>query len=172
MGTSIGQAIDYLFAGVNTQTNTDVTGLTLLQALKQVDATAIIADSIPTATSQSLVVIGRDSPEDAQAASGSRVVVQMGANKRQETYDIPCWVECSRPGPAAKPARDAAIALFDVIAHWVDADNKFGTVLLQGRAAELSDMTLTLDEPDDQPNGSKRTARITFVITCNNHYAA
>lgn len=167
MGTSIGQAIDYLFAGTNTRT-----GTTLLVDLVAVDKTAIIADSIPVAQSQSLVVIGRNSPEDAQAADGSRVVVALGAGRRQETYEIPCWIECSRPGPAAKPARDSAIALFDVVAHWVDADNKFGTVLQQGRAAELTQMSLTLDEPAEGARGDLRTARITFNITCNNHYAA
>ena len=160
MGTSIGGAIDYIVAN-------------LPAPVAAVDATAVVADNDPIVTSKSLVVIGRNSPEDGTAADGSQMIVVLGANERQEGYTIPCFVSVYRPGPAQKPARDAAIALFDVVGHLIAADVTLGGLLQQGRRAEIQKMQLvqTRDSNDTGDSGAMRLALITFDINCTNTYA-
>jgi hypothetical protein len=165
MGVSIGQAIDYLCTGSSTA------GSTLLAALTAVDSTVVLADNEPMAASQSMVFIGRADPGNAEAATGTRQYMVLGAGRSEESYIIPCFISVSRPGPAQKPARDAAIALFDAVAHFVQADLTLGGVLLQGRYAQISQVTLTqtLDE-NDTGGGAYRAAWVSFDIHCTNHY--
>lgn len=167
MGTSIGKAIDYFVSGTNA-----ATGTTLLQDLQAVDPTALLVDAYPTQQSQSMVFIGRTDPENAQAPNGSQQPVTLGLGTRDEEYSIPCYISVSRPGPAQKPARDAAIALLDVVNHWLAADVKLGGVLNGGRNATLSTVSLvqTRDTEDAGEAGSLRLAWITFDILARNHY--
>lgn len=165
MGVSIGQAIDYLCTGTNTS------GTTLLAALTVVDSTVVLADNEPMSSSQSMVFVGRADPGNAEAGSGTRQYMVLGAGRAEEAYTIPCFISVMRPGPAQKPARDAALALFDAFAHFIQADLTLGGVLLQGRYAQLSQVTLTqtLDE-NDTGGGAFRTAFMTFDLHCTNHY--
>jgi len=164
MGVSIGAAIDYLMTGSNP-------GGTLGAALTAVDATALLSDNDPTLTSQSMVYIGRTDPDNANAATGSRQFIVLGAGRSQEDYIIPCFISVNRPGPAQKPARDAALALFDVIAHFVQLDLTLGGVLTQGRFANISELTLTQTRDDaDTAGGAMQVAWVMFGIHCTNHY--
>lgn len=164
MGVSVGQAIDYLYSG------TGPNG-TLLAALAAVDPTVVLADNEPQSSSQSMVFIGRADPGNAEAAAGTRQYIVLGAGRSEESYAIPCYISVSRPGPAQKPARDAALALFDALAHFIQADLTLGGVLLAGRYAQLAQVTLTqtLDE-SDTGGGAFRTAYVTFDIHCTNLY--
>jgi hypothetical protein len=167
MGTSIGQAIDYFVSGTN-----PVTGTTLAADLTAVDPTALLVDAYPTKQSQSMVFIGRTDPENAQAPNGSQTPVTLGMNTRDEEYSIPCYISTTRQGPAQKPARDAALALLDVVAHWLAADPSLNGALKGGRYAYLSTINLvqTRDVEDTGSAGSLRLAWLTFDILARNHY--
>lgn len=161
MGTSIGQGIDYLLA-------------TLPPLLLAVDSTSVVVDNFPTVSSQSMVFIGRQGPDDGQAASETRQFLVLGAGRVEEDYLIPCYIEVTRPGPEQKPARDAALALFDAFAHLMvsEAGMTFGGVLQQGRIAQVRSVSLvqTRDGEDAGQSGTLRMAWVTFEIHVLNHY--
>lgn len=160
MGTSLGAAIDYL------------TSPALLAALQAVDPTVLLVDNYPTQASQSMVYIGRTDPDNAQANNGSQTPLTLGMNSRDEQYAIPCYISTIRPGPAQKPARDAAIALLDVVAHFIATDPTLGGVLKAGRYAWISTINLvqTRDPDDAGEAGAQRTAWLTFDVLAHNHY--
>lgn len=155
MGTSIGAAIDYIVAGLGTP-------------LTIADSTAIVVDGIPQSISQSMVVIGKSSPDAPDAGSGSQLAVVLGANNESEDYEIPCFAYAYRPGPAVKPARDAAVALFDVVANFIANDRALGGVLQHGRYCEISPISLNQDRDED--SGATVIVWIPFSIHCKNHY--
>ena len=159
MGTSVGAAIDYIVA-------------TLTPAVIAVDPAAIVVDNDPMFSSQSIVVIGRTDPENAMAGDGSQMIINLGALERQEDYVIPCFISVYRQGPAQKPARDAAIALFDATAHMIAADVTLGNLLRKGRRAEIARMQLvqTRDSNDTGDAGAMRLAIIVFDIHVTNTY--
>ena len=163
MGTSIGPAIDYLIAGTN-----PVTGTTLMTDLFTADATITLVDGIASSISQSMVFIGKATPDSLSTQTGSQQLLVLGAGRSQEEYDIPCFVYAYRPGPKIKPARDAAIALFDAVAHWVAADRTLGGILLQGRIAEITNVEL--DQSIDGESGALCIVSLRFTIHCRNHY--
>ena len=159
MGTSVGAAIDYIVAN-------------LTPAVIAIDSTAVVVDNDPSFSSQSMVVIGRTEPENAMAADGSQMIINLGASERQEDYNIPCFISVYRQGPAQKPARDAAIALFDATAHLIAADVTLGNLLRKGRRAEIARMQLvqTRDSNDTGDSGAMRLALIVFDIHVMNTY--
>ena len=159
MGTSIGGAIDYLVAQ-------------LPALISAVDSTAVVADNEPSVTAQSMVVIGRTDPENATAAAGSQIIASLGALRREESYVIPCFVTVYRQGPSQKTARDAAIALFDVVAHLIATDPTLGGLLLMGRKALIDSMQLiqTRDSEDTGASGAMRLALVLFNIQVTNTY--
>lgn len=163
MGTSIGPAIDYLISGTNA-----VTGTTLKNDLLAVDVAATLVDGIAVLISQSMVFIGKASPDSLSAQAGSQQLLVLGAGRSQEEYDIPCFAYTYRPGPAFKPARDAAIALFDAVAHWIAADHTLGGILQQGRIAEITNVEL--DQSIDDETGAMCIVSLRFTIHCRNHY--
>jgi hypothetical protein len=160
MGTSLGAAIDYLTAPA------------LLTALQAVDKAALLVDNVPTSSSQSMVFIGRTDPGNAQANNGAQTPITLGLGSRDEEYAIPCYISASRPGPDQKPARDAAIALFDVVAHYIAQDTTLGGVLKGGRYAWISTILLeqTLDPADSELAGGQRIAYLSFDVLAHNHY--
>jgi hypothetical protein len=163
MGTSIGGAIDYFVAGTN-----PIQATTLLAALQAADPSAVVIDGIATKASQSMVVIGKAEPDSVTAQTGSQQLLVLGAGRATEDYEIPCFVYAYRPGPTMKPARDAALALFDVVAHFIATDRTLGGLLLQGRVAEISSVILNQDIDDE--TGATHMAWLSFPIHCRNHY--
>ena len=159
MGTSIGAAIDYIVAA-------------LPAPLILVDPTAVVVDNDPSVSAQSMVIIGRTEPENALAADGSQMIVSLGAGRREENYLIPCFISVYRQGPQQKPARDAAIALFDVVAHLIASDVTLGGLLQQGRRAVVDRMQLvqTRDSGDTGDSGAMRLAMVVFDIQVTNTY--
>src|SRR3954470_22502108 len=134
MGVSIGAAIDYLVAG-------------LAAPLIAVDPAAVVIDGIEgeDQRSQSQVWIGKHDPQQTSAADGGQELLVLGAGRVQEDYEIPCVVWASRKGPTLKPARDAAIAMFDVVASFIAADRTMTGILKQGRFSEVSSFQLDQD---------------------------
>lgn len=166
MGVSIGKAIDYLCSGTNL-----ISGMTLLAALQAVDPSVVLSDNDPTLGSQSMVYVGRRAPDNAETGSGGRQFMVLGAQRSSEEYSIPCYISVNRQGPAQKPARDAAIALFDAFAHFVQTDLTLGGVLLSGRFANIDQVTLNQTENEgDSGGGALRDAWLMFDIHCTNLY--
>lgn len=163
MGTSIGPAIDYLISGTSS-----TLGTTLGAALTAADPAATLVDGIATELSQSMVFIGKAGPDSATTETGSQALLVLGAGRAQEDYDIPCFAYAFRPGPTVKPARDAAILLFDTVAHFVASDRTLGGLLLQGRFAEIGNVDLNQDVDDE--TGATRIVWLSFSIHCRNHY--
>jgi len=158
VGTSIAAAIDYLVSG-------------LAAPLSVADPAAVVVDGIATKMSESMVFIGKAGPDSATAQTGSQTLLVLGAGRAQEDYEIPCFAYAFRPAGQAlsvKPARDAAVALFDVVAHFVASDRTFGGLLLQGRFAEIS--TVELVQGIDDESGALRIVWLSFSIHVRNHY--
>jgi len=155
MGTSIGAAIDYIVAG-------------LAAPAAAADSTAVVVDGVPSSVSQSMILIGKAELESVTAVAGEQRPIVLGANRRQEDYEIPCLIYAARPGPKVKPARDAAVALYDVVSHFVANDQTLGGVLLQGRYATISTVSINQDVAGDA--GADRICWIPFSIHAQNHY--
>lgn len=160
MGTSLGASLDYLANG------------TLKAALTAVDADVVLVDNFPATFTQSMVFIGRTNPEDGQGSNGRQMPLTVGFGTRDEDYLIPCYVSVTRPGPSQKPARDAAILLFDTVAHFVASDPTLGNALKSGRGAFIDGFHIeqTRDPADTGEAGGLRLAFIFFDIHCQNHY--
>lgn len=157
MGTSVGKAIDWLVA-------------TLPTPVVAADPYAIVCDGWPTADAQSYVVIGRESPEIALAGDGQQDLIVLGVGSAEEDYNIPCHVQAKRPGAPMKPARDAAIALFDVVAHTIAGDRTLGGALLGGRYARIQKVSITQDLNNESNPGAGHMVTINFEVHCTNHY--
>ena len=159
MGTSIGAVIDYLVTG-------------LVAPLKVIDATVQVADNEPGLNSQSLVVIGRSGPDAGDAGSVANEYLELGSALLEETWTLDGYVDCFRPGPAQKPARDAALALYDGVLHFLQADLTLGGNLHRGRYASLTTVTLTQtqDADDTGDSGALRRAVVSFTLRIPNTY--
>lgn len=159
MGTSIGAAIDYLVAGLPAR-------------LALIEPMVIVADNWPDKESRSFVVIGHTSPDSGAAADGEDQYLELGALRVEESYSIACYVDVIRNGPAQKPARDAAIALFDGVVAFVHADMTLGGLITRGRFAMASKVQLsqTQDVTDTGEAGLLRRAVISFEIAVHNSY--
>lgn len=158
MGTSIGAVIDYLVAG-------------LPAPLAAIDPLVRVVDNQPNADSDSWVNVGRSADDHGAAGDPENVYTELGAGRIEETYTLPGYVQVYRPGPAQKPARDAAIALIDGIVRFVHADPTLGGILTRGRVGIMSRLSLTQTEDDDDTGGGDlRLALIGFELTIRNTY--
>jgi hypothetical protein len=158
MGTSIGRVIDYLVAG-------------LAGPLTALDPLARVVDNQPNADSESWVVIGRASDEQATVGNAETVYTELGAGRIEESYTLPGYVQVYRSGPSQKPARDAAIVLFDGIVKFVYADPTLGGIITRGRVGVVSRMSLTQTQDDDDTGGGDlRLAAIEFELAIKNSY--
>jgi hypothetical protein len=163
MGTSVGAAIDYVVAQV-------------ASPCQLVDPTAMIIDSWPVnaQVTNSMVWIGRTSADDATTADGTQQSVALGMNSSDEDYSIPCFIQCARPGPAQKPSRDAAVALFDAVNGVIAHDRTLAGVLKNRNGALVDNVRIiqTRNTTDTGHAGSMRVTTITFDIHCRNQYIA
>jgi len=157
MGTSWGAVIDYL-----------VTGLPALLTAAQGDAE--LSDNVPLVAGVTGVVIGRAGTESGDAGAGTNEYAAIGRGRIQETFTVPGYIQCWRPGPTQKPARDAAISLLDVIAKFVAADPTLEKILTQGRIALTGQMSFHQTEDADDLAGEALYAGIDFELQVQNTY--
>lgn len=157
MGTSIGKAIDWLVA-------------TLPVPVQETDSAAIVADGWPLIDAASYVVIGAEDPDIAPVVDGKQQQLILGMGSTDEDYNIPCYVWVKRPGPAFKPARDAAIALFDTVAHTIASDRTLGGALLGGRFAQIEKVVLNQTEDNESTGTLLMVCSMSFDIRCASHY--
>jgi hypothetical protein len=154
MGTSIGKVIDYLVAG-------------LAAPALAVDANVEVADDLPMSAADTLIVIGRESPESTDSGTNAVEYGALGATRLDEAYTVPGHVYAVRPGPGVKDARDAACALIDVVIGFVHGDPLLGGVVR--RAAQLTSMTL-LQSGDPGDTGADAWCSISFGIAIQTNY--
>jgi hypothetical protein len=169
MGTSWGAAIDYLHTSLSNGVTTPMGAV--IPALSTLDPLVVVTDNEPATTSPSMVVIGRTSAEIGDLGSATAQYAELGAGRIEEDYTIPGYVDVFRPGPTQKPARDAAIVLFDGIVRLIHTDPTFGGVLQRGQVGMVSRFApyQTQDEQDVAAGGQLR-ARIAFDIAVHNKY--
>ena len=117
--------------------------------------------------SSSMIWIGRMQPEDLMAATGNRNIPVLGRRSVDETWQVYGFTDCRRDGTAQKVARDAALSLWDVVAHLVGTDPTLGGLLTNGWFVEIP--TAELIQPDPPATGSSR-AVVKFSISIRNRY--
>lgn len=154
MGSTIGRAFDYLVAG-------------LLPGAAAVDPNAEVADDSPVSAGASLIVIGREGPDSTDSGSPALTYGTLGQTRVEEAYVIPGHVYVVRSGPGVKDARDAAVALIDVVIRFVHQDPTFGGLL--SRYAQLTQMTL-VQSGDPGDTGAEAWCSISFGIAVQNTY--
>ena len=159
MGTVIGAVIDYLVAG-------------LPAPLSAIAADVVVADNEPGLTSESLIVIGRAAPDSGTAAGGQDDYRILGARRLSEDWTLDGYIHCLRDGPAQKPARDAAIGLYDGLISFLQSDLTLGGLLTFGRYARAGgvQLTQTQDDEDTGASGAQRMAMISFELVIPNTY--
>lgn len=165
MGTSYGAAIDYLITGIN-----PVASQTLLTALLAVDLTVVLADTLPTANQQSLVVIGRPDFDQTNSIDGNSSYQVMGKQKIEEEYDLHGYIECYRDGPAVKTVRDAVLALYDAVVHFIWQDPTFNNTFADGRIGYVSVTSLSITGGTTTTPGDQRMGLLNFAIHIKNPY--
>jgi hypothetical protein len=159
MGTSIGAALDYLIDE-------------LPSALGAIVPEVVVADGWPEQISDSYVVIGRTNVEDASAADGNLEWIYVGQGRIEETYQLPGYIECTRPGPSQKPARQAVLDLWDGLVKFIHDDPSLGGLIDSGRVALPSMLSLgqTADAGDTGASGQERRAVLPFEIRVQHTY--
>lgn len=159
MGTVIGAAIDYLVNG-------------LPGVLTPIDPIVYVADNEPAYQTQSLVVVGRQGPQSGVAANGADEYRELGAARLDEAWSLDLYIQCFRPGPAQKPARDAVLALYDGLIKFLHSDPTLDGIVLMGRYAQVgrTQLTQTQDDADTGTSGDLRMAQISLEIAIPNTY--
>lgn len=154
MGSTIGKAFDYLIPN-------------LVAGAQAVDPNAEVADNTPLTAAPSLIVIGREAPDSTDSGAPELSYNTLGQGRVEESYVIPGHVYAARPGPGVKDARDAAVALADVVIRLVQSDQTLGGLL--NRYALLTTMTL-LQSDDPGDTGAEAWCSISFGIEVLNTY--
>lgn len=156
-GTSMGAVIDWLLAELPAPAAAAVPD-------------AVIADGWGEVASQSYIVIGRENDSNGAVLDGDDNAIVLGAQSIEEDYSLNIWIYVERPGPGMKTARDAALALFDVVAALVASDRTLGGALKRGRYAEIQKIAMSADPMTDQNGSNLRVYAISFVLHCRNLY--
>ena len=155
MGTVVGQAIDYLVAQ-----------LPALAVAAQPDA--MVIDGITRdELSTSMIWIGRAQPEDLRAALGTRSIPTLGRRRVDETWSVDGFTDCRREGTTQKAARDAALSLFDAVAHLVGTDPSMGGLLTDAWYVTVPSAELV--QPESAITGECR-AVVLFSLDIRNRY--
>lgn len=165
-GVSFGAVIDYLVTGLPA-----VVEPVVFATDPPADGIEV-ADNWPVTQTDTYVIVGREAAETADAATGTHGYYALGAQRVEEVYTVPCFVEATRWGPAQKPARDAVIGVFDAIVAFVHADPTLGGLIGGGRIAEIQSVQLhqTQDAADAGDSGDLRRAVIVFEFAVKNVY--
>jgi hypothetical protein len=175
MGTSIGQAIDYLV----TLFGTGYTGPNIYQqtitvpSLTSIEPDVIIADTRPDDSGDVYVIVGRQSDQADSELTASAAYQVLGRQRITESYVLPGHILVLDQGPEQKPVRDRALALLDGVIKLVWADPTMGGILQDGRIGMVSEFTLS--QPDSSTEsqasaGGGVAASVSFGIQVENSY--
>lgn len=169
MGTAIGAVIDYFVAGLGKGVTTP-SGV-VVPPLSSIDPKVLVFDNWATDRSNSRVVIGHQSYDSGEAGDSESAWYDIGAQRIEESFTIPCFIDVVRDGPAQKPARDAATALYDGVVHLIAADVTLAGILQRGRVGLASHLRFRqTQDSDDTGSGGLRRAYIGFQLVCKNAY--
>jgi hypothetical protein len=154
-GTAVGRAIDYLFTAVT--------------ALPVCADPVVVADGYSQSRADLMVWLGVNN-EDGTSDIASDWA-GLGANREDETFAVPCLIESFWGGgdEAIKPARDAAIPIFDAINALIRTDHTLGGALSSPSGAALRDMRLVQTNTPEEAGGG-RYARIYFNVHCSSRF--
>lgn len=156
MGTAIGAAMDYLV--------TTLPSLVTVAVPSALVVDAITSDSV----SDSMLYVGRSDPLLPRAATGTRLFPTFGTRNIDERFMIGCLIDVYRDGTVMKTARDAALAIYDVVCHLMVTDPSMGGTL-KSTHGEISDVAIY--QMDDAGTARRRVA-LPFTITAQNRYGA
>lgn len=175
MGTSIGQAIDYLVTLFGSgYDGTDIYGNALtVPALTTFEEDVIIRDTRPQDSGDVYVIVGRQSDQADSEMTANAAYQVLGRQRITESYTLPGHILVLGDGPDQKPVRDRCLALLDGVIKLVWADPTMGGVLQDGRIGMVSQFTLT--QPDSSTEsqasaGGGVAASVSFGIQVENSY--
>lgn len=158
MTLSIGPATDYLY-GLAQQA---VTGIT-------VNGKAMKANDGPSLTPVygMFVINGVPDPEASADTTETRTWPALGAQKLEEDYVIPCYIDVRVPGDTQKTARDIAETAFN--AFWALVKPNMQTLggALSSRYAEITELTETASSVGTAAEPGCRHL-IRFGVHCRN----
>jgi hypothetical protein len=154
-GTAVGRAIDYLVA----QTT----------ALPECADPIVVADAYSASRADLMITIGVSNTDD--TAEIPSTWAGLGANREDETFDIPCLIDSYVGGgdEAVKPARDAAITVLDAINAMIRADRTLGGALASPGVAAVRDVRLIQTNTPDEAGGG-RYARLYWNTHCSSRF--
>lgn len=156
MGSAIGPAFTYLVTNVPAQ-------------MQAVFADVAVNDGWVTDVSRHIFVIGRNSVDVAQASSGTNVFVELGAQHIEETFEIPCYIDCGTGGDDQSESRNDAVAMFDAFVTFLRSDLTLGGALTNGRYAQLGSVQVDQTYNEGEAMQGRRTV-ISFSVVCRNKY--
>ena len=117
----------------------------------------------------SMVVIGGENPASAAAGEATRQYMELGSGRIEETFSIPCYIDCATGGTDQSTSRRQAWAIFDQVVALVRTDLTFGGLLHNGRVGELNDISGTGTRDEDEAADGRRYT-VTFKVTARNFY--
>jgi hypothetical protein len=116
--------------------------------------------------------VGRHRPRRlgaGRSGTGTASTRSLGGERIEEDYTLPCFVHVILDGSVQKPARDAAIALFDGIVRVVHADPTLGGISREGPVGLASPAVVDADAERRRHRGGDRDAA-TSSIDIHNTY--
>lgn len=155
-GTVVGAAIDYVVAQL------------AAPALVVADDAMVIDGLTNDEWSTSMIWVGRTAPDDLQAAVGTRSIPVLGRRPVDEVWRIDGFCDARREGTAQKVSRDAALALFDVVAHLVGTDPSLGGLLTSGWYVLAPNAQLVQPDP---PQTAWSRSVVLWTIEIRNRYS-
>ena len=159
MTLSVGAATDYL---VQTATQAAV-GITVEGQL------VVVHDGEPATVTLGQFVIGLSDPPPQMAGdtTGTRGFMGVGAQRLEEDYTVPCYIDIRVPGTVQKTARDIAVSVFDAFWPLIRADLTLGGALKGGRYAEITEVTHMASNVGTVAEPGRRHL-IAFGVHCRN----
>lgn len=170
-GSTFAPAIDYLVGSLRNGVTIGppvAVATTVIPPLSTINPRVEVVDGSPATADGVWVVIGRDDWAQDGAGTGTAQYAELGGQRIEESYTLPCFIHVIADGSVQKTARDAVKALFDAIVLLVHTDPTLGGLLQQGRVSMVS--RVTLDQPSTSGGTESVSALLHFDIEIHNAY--
>lgn len=158
MASAMGPVFDFLL------------GDPLKAALLAVNPLVDVVDGFDSSGADDRLVIGRADPGDsAPSLDGTQMHLELGAQRIEERFDVPCYFDSWRGGGEASQAetRDAVLDLFNALVTYLQLDLTLGGAL--NRYAEITAVRM-IPTPDLEHANDGRRQILFFTITCKNKF--
>lgn len=129
----------------------------------------VVADGWVTDVGDDMLIIGSSGPDTPESDQATHLYQELGAQRVEEQFEIPCYIDCWVGGSDQSEARNRALAIFNAVVTFVRSDLTFGGALLSGRWGQITNIRMehTRDITEAQ---SGRRWTISFSISCKNLY--